>query len=849
MKKLFAFLLFFMTLSLGSAYAQTMTDDQVVEYLKQAQAQGMTQSQMTSELLLRGVTMEQLERIRDNYMTGSDMDEDTEETNTQQTPRSRNKKNVSTPADQRGFNETRNRMAAVISDRETDGSFAKPADANAEAIPLYDAEGNPVTTKILYDENGNPINVANKTQSAPIFGHNLFTNKNLTFEPNVNLATPENYRLGPGDEVIIDIWGASETTIREEITPDGNVQISGLGPVHLSGMTIKAARTYLQRELAKIYSGLDSNESSVQLTLGNSRSIQINIMGEVETPGTYTLSAFSSVFHALYSAGGVNNIGTLRSVKVFRNNKTVADVDIYAYIMQGKMNDDVRLQEGDVIYVDTYKSLVQITGKVRRPMVYEMKGNETVAQLLRYAGDFTGDAYKKAVRVVRKTGREYQFFHVDEMDYSVFKLEDGDEVSIESVLTRYENRIEIKGAVYREGVYQLDGQVNTVKALIKKAEGLRGDAFLNRAVLDREKDNYDHEMISIDVKGILDGTVADIPLRKNDVLYIPSIHELKEEETVAIHGEVGKPGTYLYAQNMTIEDLVVMAGGLLEDAATIRVDVTRRIKDPKSEQFSSRLGNTYSFNLIDGLHLNQNGFTLEPFDEVYVRQSPSYRKQQNVTIAGEILFGGSYALQNKNERISELVARAGGVTPAAYVKGARLLRYKTADERRREQDVVDMASSTKGSTSINVQTADLIDNTYTVALDLEKALQHPNSDWDVVLRDSDIIYIPEQISTVKITGAVMYPNTVLFQQGMSLKQYINQAGGFNNLARKKKIYAVYMNGQVTRLKNGAKIEPGCEIVVPSKDRGRMSLSEIVGLGSSMASLFAVIASTIAVLRK
>ena len=430
-----------------------------------------------------------------------------------------------------------------------------------------------------------------------------------------------------------------------------------------------------------------------------------------------------------------------------------------------------------------------------------------------------------------------------------FTLLDGDEVSIEAVLTRYENRIEIKGAVYREGVYQLDGQVNTVKALIKKAEGLRGDAFLNRAVLDREKDNYDHEIISIDVKGIMDGTVADIPLRKNDVLYIPSIHELKEEETVAIHGEVGKPGTYLYAQHMTIEDLVILAGGLLEDAATIRVDVTRRIKNPKSDQFSSRLGDTFSFDLTDGLNLSQNSFTLEPYDEVYVRQSPSYRRQQNVTIAGEILFGGSYALQNKNERISQLVARAGGVTPAAYVKGARLLRYKSADERRREQDVADMASSAKGSSSISVETADLIENTYTVALDLEKALQHPNSDYDVVLRDSDIIYIPEHTSTVKITGAVMYPNTVLYHEGQSLKEYINQAGGYNNLARRNKIYAVYMNGQVTRLKGGAKIEPGCEIVVPSKERGRMSLSEIVGLGSSMASLFAVIASTIAVLKK
>lgn len=806
--------LFFLIFVLsGVVMAQQMSDDQVIQYVKEANKSGKSQKQITTELLRRGVTKEQVSRVQQKYS----------ESNT-----------VSNKS---------NEMPSQLRQRTLvdDGGGQRRTTDYSEVGMLDETVGGRVDNRA--------DNTATTDNASQIFGHDVFTNRNLTFEPSINLATPVDYRLGPGDEVIIDVWGASENTIRQSISPEGTIQVSGLGPVQLSGMTVKDANAYLQREFSKIYSGISGSEptSQIKLTLGDIRTIQINIMGEVAVPGTYTLSSFSSVFHALYRAGGVNKIGSLRSIKVVRNGKTIADLDVYDYLMKGKMKDDIRLQEGDVIIVNPYESLVRIAGKVKRPMFYEMKPTETVATILNYAGGFTGDAYKKAVRIIRKSGREHQVYNVDEMDYSVFRLDDGDFISVDAVLKRFENRVEIRGAVYRSGLYELSGTVNTVKQLIKKAEGLRGDAFLNRALLDRENEDLSHEVIAVDLGGLLKGTVADIPLQKNDILYIPSIHDLKEEETISIHGEVASPGTFLFSKNMTIEDLLVQSGGLLEAAATTKVDITRRIKDPKSTSFSSVLGKTYSFDIKDGLVVGGEGdFHLEPFDEVYVRKSPAYRKQQNVVVAGEVLFGGNYALVKKNERLSDLISKAGGITPDAYVKGARLIRKMTEEEQRRQADAVRMARMGEGKDSISVEKLNISD-TYTVGINLEKAISNPGSDFDLVLREGDVLFIPEYINTVKISGAVMYPNTVLYKRGESLRYYINQAGGYGNLAKKKKAYVVYMNGTVSRLKSRDKkaIEPGCEIIVPSKEeKKRMSTAEILGMGSTTASIAAMIATMV-----
>ena len=810
MRRLIA-LFFSIFILVGGVMAQQMSDDQVVQYVKEAQRTGKSQKQMTTELLRRGVTKEQVARIQKKYAEHSTAADGVENKPSQ----------------------LRERTSLMTDGKAIRGTSYEEAELEEqkEIIDLKrDAKATP------------------EAPGSNIFGHSLFSSRNLSFEPSANLATPVNYRLGPGDEVIIDIWGASENTIRQTISPEGTILVRGLGPVHLSGMTVKEANSFLQREFSKIYSGISGTEpnSEIKLTLGDIRTIQINIMGEVSVPGTYTLSAFSTVFHALYRAGGVNRIGSLRSIKVVRDGKTFADLDVYDFIMKGKMKDDIRLQEGDVIIVDPYQSLVEIVGKVKRPMFYEMKPTETVATILNYAGGFTGDAYKKAIRLVRKSGREHQVFNVDEMDYSVFRLDDGDMITIDAVLDRFENRVEVRGAVYRAGLYQLDGTVNTVKQLIKKAEGLRGDAFLNRVIIDREHEDLSHEIIAIDLGGLLNGTIADIPLQKNDLLYIPSITDLKEEETVAIYGEVANPGTFLFSKNMTIEDLLVQAGGLLEEAATTRVEVTRRIKDPKSTSFSSVLGKTFTFDIKDGFIVggNAENFYLEPFDAVYIRRSPAYRRQQNVVVAGEVLFSGSYSLLKKNERLSDLVSKAGGVTPDAYVKGARLIRKLSDEERRRQNDAIRMAQNGEGKDSISIQKLNLSE-TYTVGIDLEKALANPKSDFDLVLREGDVLYIPEYVNTVKISGSVMYPNTVVYQKGKNLKFYINQAGGYGNMAKKKKVYVVYMNGTVSRLKarNASAIEPGCEIIVPSKaEKKHMAMAEILGISSTTATIAAMVAT-------
>ena len=815
MRRLVTLLFLAFTLS-GVIYAQQMTDEQIVQYVKNAQKQGKTQQQISVELFRRGVTKEQLKKLQEKYQQEAAAASQTAPQSDTDRSRLRNQP----PKDP---NKPTIKGLRTVSPR----GIQYPTDEPLPEDSLWFADD-----MSLFIEEEDP------TQQ--IFGHNIFTNERLTFEPNVNVATPENYRLGPGDEVIVDVWGNSETTIRQVISPDGCINITSLGPVYLNGKTVKDADSYVKQQLSKIYSG------EVKLTLGQVRSIQVNVMGEVAMPGTYTVSSFASVFHALYSAGGVNKIGSLRSIRVIRNGSAVADIDVYGLLMNGKMKDDVRLQDGDVILVNPYQSLVQILGKVKRPMYYEMKPDETLATLLKYAGSFTGDAYKKAVRVVRKTGREHQIYNVDEMDYSVFRLEDADLLTVDSVLDRFENRVEIRGAVYRAGLYQLNGSINTVKQLIKQAEGVRGDAFLNRAIIDREREDLTHEIIQVDVKGLLNGTVADIPLQKNDILYIPSIHDLREEATLTIHGEVANPGTFLYSERMTVEDLVIQAGGLLEAAATTKVEVARRVKDPKSTVFSNTVGQTFAFDLRDGLLVGEGSanFYLEPFDEVYIRKSPAYFQQQNVNVSGEVLFSGSYALSKKNERLSDLISKAGGVTPDAYVKGARLIRKMTEEELRRKEDALRMAQMSSGD-SISVKSLDMSD-TYSVGINLERALANPGSDFDMVLREGDALFVPEYVSTVKINGAVMYPNTVLFKEGEDMRYYINQAGGFGNEAKKRKAYVVYMNGTVARLssRNAKAIQPGCEIIVPSKTAKKLSTAEMVSMGTSAASLATMIATLV-----
>ena len=809
-----------------------MSDKQVMEYVETGIKQGKDQQQIITELARRGVTREQAERIKKLYTQKQKNGEINESTDLNRTRLNEHQEN-------RPIIETEKKSITYTTDQEL-------TDQDLQHITI-DKNGNIIADSII---------IFKEAEKEKVFGRNIFNTSNLTFEPSINLPTPTNYRLGAGDEIIIDIWGSSQITIQETISPDGTIHIDKIGLVYLNGMTINQATNYLKKELNKIYAGLtdESPNSQIKVTLGKTRTIQINIMGEVFQPGTYALSAFSTVFHALYSAGGVSDIGSLRNIQVVRNSKIIANVDVYEFIMNGKTQDDIKLQEGDVIIVPPYEALVNIEGKVKRPMKYEMKNDETVATLLKYAGNFASDAYTRSIKVIRQNGKEYQIFTVDDIDYSVFKIKDGDILTAEAILNRFENKLEIKGAVYRPGVYQYGGNLNTVRQLIEKADGVMADAFLGRAVLQRQREDLTREIIQVDLKAILGGTKPDISLQRNDVLYIPSIHDLQDLGNIEVFGEVARPGKYIYADNMTLEDLIIQAGGLLETASTVKVDVSRRIKDNKSTESASTIGQMFSFALKDGFIIDgEAGFILEPYDQVYIRKSPGYLKQVNVSIEGEILYEGTYALTHKSERLSDLVLKAGKVTPYAYVKGAKLMRKANAEEIERMRDVIEMMKREMGDTNMDSLKLEEIKTEYSVGIDLEAALKNPGSNADIVLREGDKLIIPEMVNTVKINGAVMMPNTVAYNQKMSVKDYISQAGGYANGARKTQAFIIYMNGQVAKVKNSNKnvIEPGCEIIVPIKDKTKAekwNIQTILGIASSLGSLGLTAASVANILK-
>lgn len=823
MKKIALFLLLSACIVI-QAFGQ-VSDSEVVKLVQSAQKQGMNQQQIATLLLQRGVTKEQVQRLKNAYENGT----------------------LDLQAEDKAASENRLRQLPVQRNNITsDRRYLKEQEMTGSSLFQTSKSGNISFMDSIGFEMGIP-RPQKLSKKSNVFGKDIFNNALLTFEPQLNIATPDNYLLGPGDEVVIDVWGTSEANIRQFISPDGNIIVEGIGPVHLNGLTVKEANARVKNEFSRIYSGIGSGSAFVRLTLGQIKSIQVNVMGEVDIPGTYTLPSLASAFHALYSAGGVNSIGSLRSLKIYRNGQEVADVDVYDYILQGKNDLNITLQDGDVIVVSPYKNLVNISGKVKRPMTYELKDQEGLAVLLDYAGGFTGDAYRKNVRVIRKSGREHQVYNVGQEDFEIFLLTDGDQIAVDSVLSRFENKVEIRGAVYRGGLYAIEEGGNTVKQLIEKAEGIREDAFLNRAVLYREKPDLSLEVISLNIAGLLDGSVEDILLKKNDVLYIPSIFDLKEDYTVTVKGAVQHPGTYPFADNMTLEDLVVQCGGLLESASTVKIDVARRIKDPKSTTVGDRRAETFTFTLKDGLLSGgQPGFVLQPFDEVYVRRSPGYQAQQDVFVAGEIMFGGEYALSQKGERLSDLIRKAGGLTSEAYPEGARLMRRATPEEKQLiQQTLRKLSQQQSGGDTIDLSLMELGEY-YPVGIELKQALENPGSDFDVILKEGDRLTVPEYSGTVRISGAVMYPNTVIYKPKAKVSYYISQAGGYAQRARKSRAFVIYMNGTVVVARGGRlDIRPGSEIIVPMKQpRKGMGLAEIMSLASSTTSMAAMVTSII-----
>ena len=812
-------------------YAQSsMTDEQVLRYVMKEHEAGTSQSQIITKLMQRGVDIQQIRRVKKTY---------------ERVAKDKGLGQVSAGTTKEKTNDRmRKNNGAEKEDHNSD--FKIKATDKVSEKTVYD-KTNPDFRQMqseLSDILPDSIIIRDERLEAElnkkkVFGRDIFNRKDLSFEPNMNIATPQNYRIGPGDAVIIDVYGASQKSEQLTVSPDGDITIEGFGPVQVSGLTVAQANARLRSTLGSRYSS-----SRVRLTVGQTRTIMVNIMGEVKAPGTYTLSAFASVFHALYMAGGINDLGTLRNIKVYRNNKLVTTVDIYDYILNGKLTGNIRLADNDVIVVGAYDCLVNITGKVKRPMYYEMKKNESVGTLIKYAGGFTGDAYKKSVRLIRKTGREFSVFSVDEFDMNTFHLADADSVSVDSILQRYSNMVEVKGAVFRPGMYQVGGNINSVRTLLEYAEGFTEEAFTAHAVMHRMRPDRTLEVIPVDVEGIMNGKVADIPLQKNDVLFIPTKAEMMQQQTITIHGEVVYPGIYKYAANETLEDLVLQAGGLKESASTVKVDVARRIINSKALTTDSVISRTYTFALKDGFVIDgQPGFTLQPFDEVYVRKSPGYNEQKNIEVRGQVMFAGTYTLVSKNERLTDAIKKAGGITDMAYVKGARLERRITPDERLRMETVLKLAKMQSGKKdSVDINSLDLGD-TYYVGIELDKALEKPGGDADLVLREGDRIIVPEYNGTVKISGNVMYPNTVAYEKGKRPSWYIDQAGGFGNRAKKGSTYIIYMNGTVARVGHNAKIRPGCEIVVPTKPESNgKGLAQWLSIGTSVAGIATMIAT-------
>ena len=839
--------------------AQSMTDSQLINYVKTEMEKGTPQQTIIQNLIKRGVTTTQLQRVRRKVEAEQKQLGATDLTGKQEVERQRTGSN-----DKKETTKSKTDKKQSLRQQQTLGSVPVKRTAADERRMTAEERQRLMASEGQFlgfeEEEEYDEDLWNIPREEQVFGRNIFNQKNLSFEPNQNMATPSNYRLGAGDKVIIDVWGASQETFESTISPDGTVTITGVGPIKLAGLSVSEATARLRSHLGRYYS-----DCQVSLSLGENRSIIVQVMGEVQMPGTYTLSSLSSAFNALYSAGGISDVGTLRDIKVYRAGRCIAHIDVYDYLENGNAAGDVRLQDNDVIIVGPYDCLVAVRGKVKRPMFYEMKSSESVKRVLQFAGGFSGDAYTKNVRLIRKSGEEHSIHTIDEFSMANFTLMDGDSIYVDSVIPRFRNMVEVRGAVMHPGQFQMDGRIQSVRDLLLAAEGLREDAFTERAVMHREKDDLTLEMVSLDIQGIMDGSQPDIALRKNDVLFIPSKGDMRGEETLRINGEVNYPGTYKFAENTTIKDLILQAGGLTRSASTAKIDVFRPNFDPAAQASGKNLSQVFSFNLANGFVLEDTIFALQPYDEVQVRKSPAYTEQQNVTISGAVNFSGEYAMTSKEFRLSDLVRLAGGLSEVAYSKGARLIRQMTDEEREQrdkslqQSQISLMEQALDSEKEFNRELADSLLGLkmdqgfeYPVAVNLDEALAYPGENADLVLRANDQLIVPQFSNTIQVSGEVMYPISITYQKGKNLSYYINSAGGYTKKASKGQTYAIYMNGSVDKLGRRAgskKLEPGAQIIVPTKPKRQgMTAAEISVLGTSAASLTTMIVALINLLK-
>lgn len=804
----------------------SMTDKQVLEYVKKGMASGKDQKEMARELAARGVDRAQAARVKKLYEAEQTKGRSATGNNVQQS-RSRLSKDVQSLKNNRDY-----------VDEEKIDEIVEPADAIKEEKKDFviwksaDVQ-DPMSSWELPDLFEDDADV--KLDTLEVYGRNLFrNNKNLTFAPNENIPTPKNYVLGPGDEVIVDVFGANQNTLRSEISPDGFINVEGLGPIFLSGKTVEAANDYLKKRLASIYSGLSDSDvaTDIQLSLGQLRSVQITVVGDVENPGTYTMSSMSTVMHALFQTGGIVDPGTLRTIKLIRNGKQKSEIDIYDLLVHGTKSGDVRLEDGDVVLVEPYEKLVKVSGEVKRPMLFEMKEKETLKDLFVYAGGFNKSAYDQLATVVRQVGGKLEVYNIDATQFGSFVLENGDEIDVKPIEARFENRISVRGSVLIPGVYELNNNLNSVRKLVQKAGGLQPDAFVERAVIRRRNADKTLETIAVDLKGVVEGSKPDVPLQNNDEIFVYSIFDISDQGNLTIEGDVAMPGSFPYAANTTVQDLILQAGGLLRSASTVRVDVARIISDNESLVAQNVISTYYTFSIQDGFAVDgADKFVLEPYDVVVVRRSPSFVTNRTVQVTGEVNFPGLYNMSKREERVSDLIAKAGNVTDFAYVKGARLTRMMSEEE----------AEQYKSILSVVASEGDSVDNkkaeaAYAISFDMTDALKNPGGANDIVLRQGDVLDIPVYNNTVRIAGAVQMPTTITYRKGLSKRVLVDAAGGFAKRAYKHKAFIVYMNGRVSRLKRFTTIEPGCQVFIPRKEKKEGRLQEIMSVSTTAASL-------------
>lgn len=792
--RLFPLLLVCSFLIVSVPLAAQMSDSEVLNYVKKGVASGKDVKQLGSELLSRGVSEQQIQRLYDKYKGNSSS----------------------------VMNSPEGLKGTKFADRSRSYS-ANGRDTSERKTALI--ENIPVSAN-------------------SIFGQDIFNAGGvLSFEPNDNIATPADYILGPGDEIIIDVWGASDETIRQTISPDGQILIPQIGPVQLSGLSLSNATGKLKRILSQKYSlGEGPSDSQISVTIGNIRSIQVNVLGEVRVPGTYRLSAFANVFHAIYRAGGITPVGSLRKIDVVRGGKTIGSADLYSYIFDGDSDVNFSLKEGDVIIVPPYSALVEVKGGVKRPMLYESKDGECLDKLIRYSGDFVPNASKDNIVVERQDGKSAFVYTVDAKDFHSFSVKDGDIVTVISnnYNDLFENRVEIQGSILLPGTYSIDENISGVRSLVTRAGGLLEDAYLNRAQIIRELPDRSKETIAIAIGSIMDGTSPDIRLQKNDSLVVFNKHEVEPRGDFSITGYVKNPGNYPFSEGTTIEDLILMAGGLQSGASTARVEVSRRIFDPEGTEVGTKSAEIFCFGLKEGMYVDgKPDFTLKPYDIVYIRKSPTFIPQQQVRVSGEVVYPGEYSISSSNERLSDLFKRAGGAIPTSYIDGAILKRRFTNEEKDSRDALMQTADNKRDSLNV----LDMIDaDSYSVGINLSKALSMPGSDYDVVLCEGDELIVPTYSGIVKIEGEIQYPNAVSFINGENVAYYIEQAGGFSKKARRGGVYVVYVNGTIEK-GAGAKVEPGSVIMVPARnERSKTTLAEWLSLGTTAASLTTMVAT-------